>query len=88
MLHPAQDVLEIGIGEGGAAAAPAHSLGHVHPFGEEVEPDAPGKQGVVLQHRHAVLDGGLHLPPGGGGEHGLDGCEAEPLRLLRSHLPE
>ena len=68
-LHPAQDILHVGVAQRLAGAGPAHRLYNVDALAQQVQPDGIGKHMVVLQNRDAVLDRPLDLSVGVLGQH-------------------
>ena len=70
-LHPAQNILYVGVVQHLAGAGPAHRLYDVDALAQQVQPDGIGKHIVVLQNRDAVLNRPLDLAVGVLGQHFL-----------------
>ena len=73
-LHPAQDILHVGVVQGLAGAGPTYRLYNVDALAQQVQPDGIGKHMVVLQNRDAVLDRPLDFAVGVLGQHLLHIC--------------
>ena len=73
-LHPAQDILHVGVVQRPAGTGPAHRLYDVDALTQQVQPDGVGKHMVVLQNRDAVLDRPLNFTIGVLGKHFLYVC--------------
>ena len=69
LLHPAQDILHVGVVQRFTRTGPAHRLYNVDALAQKVQPDGIGKHMVVLQNRDAVLDCPLNLSVGVLGQH-------------------
>ena len=68
-LHPAQNILHVGIVQRLARAGPTYRLYNVDALAQQVQPDGIGKHMVVLQNRDAVLNRPLDLAVGVLGQH-------------------
>ena len=68
-LHPAQNILHVGVAQRLAGARPANRLYDVDAFTQQVQPDGIGQHMVVLQNRDAVLDRPLNFAIGVLGQH-------------------
>ena len=68
-LHPAQNILHVGIVQGLAGARPSHRLYDVDTLAQQVHPDGIGQHVVILQNRDAVLNCSLDLAVGVLGQH-------------------
>ena len=70
-LHPAQNILHVGVAQRLAGARPANRLYNVDALAQQVQPDGIGKHMVVLQNRDAVLDRPLDFAVGVFDQHFL-----------------
>ena len=70
-LHPAQNILHVGVAQRLAGARPANRLYDVDALTQQVQPDGIGQHMVVLQNRDAVLDRSLDFAVGVFDQHFL-----------------
>ena len=68
-LHPAQNILHVGIVQRLARAGPTYRLYDVDALAQQVQPDGISQHMIILQNRDAVLDRPLDFAVGVLGQH-------------------